>query len=741
MRVPLRGYLGLLGRYLRPWRGRVAALGLVLAAMIGLQLLGPQILRLFIDGAVQGAGHAGLVSSAVLFMLVALAQQLTAATGRYLGEDIGLRATNELRGDLVAWCLHLDMALWRATRPGELIERTDGDVELLANFFSQFVVGLLANLVLLVAILVVLFGESAVAGLAMTAFSAAALWALFAARNYAVPYWEAVRGYSGRFYGFLGEHLSGTEDIQGLGAGRHVFRRLQELLRSWYPVARRADIAGISMWMLSTAVFAVGTAISFAVGAHLYARGALSIGTVYLMFHYTQLLRRPIDQVRTQMQNLQRASAGIVRIQRLLETKPAIADGPGGATVAAAAPDAEAEAGAGHADGGALSVAFRRVSFSYAAGSEAVLRDVHFELAPGKALGLLGRTGSGKTTVARLLLRLYDPSSGAVLVGGIPTATYRLADLRSVVGMVSQDVEILSGTVRDNLTFFADGEGRPEDDDALWAVLEELGLAGWCRGLDRGLDTVVGGGGQGLSAGEAQLLGLARVFPRSPRVIVLDEASSRLDPATGHLLEKALDRLLAGRTVSLFILIRINSRVALLTFGPMISVVLLSRAVRGRLQEYRRASRQAAAAAVGAMGEVFGAVQAVKLAVAEERATAHIRRLGERRRRLQLMDRLATEVLGAVYFNTVSVGTGLVLLLAAGSMADGTFSVGDFSLFAYYIGYVSDFTHFLGQMTIILRHSRVSMQRLTELMPGAGPDALVRHSPVYLDSPPPGRPA
>jgi len=241
----------------------------------------------------------------------------------------------------------------------------------------------------------------------------------------------------------------------------------------------------------------------------------------------------------------------------------------------------------------------------------------------------------------------------------------------------------------------------------------------------------------------------ANVFERileRPGATALDEtvgeAISRfrddvmqVEHATSHLLDVIGMAGFAG--ISLYILLSINARVAALTFGPMIAVVLLSRAVASRIERYRRASREAAAAAVGAMGEAFTAVQAVKLAVAEDHVTAHIRRLNERRRRVQLQDRLVTEVLNSVYFNTVSIGTGLILLLAAGSMADGSFTVGDFSLFSFYIGYVSDFSTFLGWMAILLRQSKVSMQRLIEMMPGAGPAVLVSHSPIYLDSPPP----
>jgi ABC-type multidrug transport system fused ATPase/permease subunit len=158
-------------------------------------------------------------------------------------------------------------------------------------------------------------------------------------------------------------------------------------------------------------------------------------------------------------------------------------------------------------------------------------------------LGLLGRTGSGKTTIARLLFRLYDPTEGAVRLGGVDVRAPRLAELRRRVGVVSQDVQLFHATVRDNVTFF----DPSVPDDRIVAVLDEVGLGPWLRRQPRGLEAELRGAG-GLSAGEAQLLAFARVFLKDPGLVVLDEASSRLDPATERLLERAVDRLLAGRT-------------------------------------------------------------------------------------------------------------------------------------------------------------------------------------------------
>lgn len=183
-------------------------------------------------------------------------------------------------------------------------------------------------------------------------------------------------------------------------------------------------------------------------------------------------------------------------------------------------------------------IEFDNVSFAYRDG-EPVLRDVSFRLEAGATLGLLGRTGSGKTTITRLICRLYDPAAGEIRFDGEPIPLATLAQLHAHVGVVTQDVQLFQASVRDNLTFF---DPRLPD-ERLRDVLDDLGLGPWLARQAAGLDTVLVGGG-GLSAGEAQLLAFARVFLKQPGVVVLDEASSRLDPATERLLGRAMERLL-----------------------------------------------------------------------------------------------------------------------------------------------------------------------------------------------------
>ncbi len=193
-----------------------------------------------------------------------------------------------------------------------------------------------------------------------------------------------------------------------------------------------------------------------------------------------------------------------------------------------------------------MRVELEDVTFAYgdAHGGEIVLDRLDVDIHPGRTVGVLGRSGSGKTTLARLLTRLYDPVAGTVRIGEIDVRDMEVHDLRHSVGMITQDVQLFRATVRDNLTFFADDV----DDEDLLRRVEALGLGDWLRSLPEGLDTMLETGGAGLSAGQAQLLAFCRIYLADPGLVILDEASSRVDPATEQLIERAVDGLLADRT-------------------------------------------------------------------------------------------------------------------------------------------------------------------------------------------------
>ncbi|HUS16200.1 MAG TPA: ABC transporter ATP-binding protein, partial [Chloroflexia bacterium] len=284
MKIPVRQYWALLAGYLRPQRVRVVGLMLLLILSIGMELLNPQIVRYFIDTALAGGALESLLAAAALFIGVALLHQVLSVISTYLGENVAWTATNALRLDLAAHCLHLDLTFHKARTPGELIERIDGDVNVLSNFFAQFTIHMLSNVVLLLGVLALLWREDWRVGLAMTLFALITLAILLRIRNLAVPYWTQVREVSAGFFGFLGEHLAGTEDTRANGATGYVMHRFHSLLRGWLPVQRKAGLTGYSMWMTTLGVFAVGNAVAFALGAVLWREGVITLGSVYLIF-------------------------------------------------------------------------------------------------------------------------------------------------------------------------------------------------------------------------------------------------------------------------------------------------------------------------------------------------------------------------------------------------------------------------------------------------------------------------
>jgi ATP-binding cassette subfamily B protein/ATP-binding cassette subfamily C protein len=536
MQIPLKQYSTLLAHYLKPQQFRVAGLVIALLGSIGLQILNPQILGYFIDTAVSGGAQQKLFIAAFLFIGLALLTQILTVTATYLGETVAWAATNTLRFDLAKHCLNLDLSFHKSYTPGDLLERVDGDVNLLSRFFSQMVIHVFGNGILLLGILIVLFFENPLAGTSLTLFAAIALSLLLGLQSLAIAPWAEYRQMSAEFFGFLGEHLVGREDIKANGAVGYVMRRFHKMLQQWLPIYQKARFASTLLWSTSVGLFTAGNAIALAVSAYLWNQQVIAISTAYVIFHYTNLLNQPLERIREELEELQQVEASIYRIQELLRMGSQLKD-----------------SGSSCLPAGALSVSFNNVWFSYEGikqwksnekPSTPALQNISLYLAPGQTLGLLGHTGSGKSTIARLLLRLYDIQSGEIRLGDVPIAQTSLSQLRQRVGLVTQDVQLFQASVRDNLTFF----NPTISDRQILENLELLGLWEWLLTLPHGLNTQLGSDNAGLSAGQAQLLAFARVFLKNPGLVILDEASSRLDPMTEKLIEQAIAHLLQNRT-------------------------------------------------------------------------------------------------------------------------------------------------------------------------------------------------
>lgn len=525
MDVQLRQYWQLLARYLRPLWPQVLVLAFLLFGGIGLQLLVPQIIGRFIDTTQVGGSLKVIMLLAVLYILLTVLQKLVNFFSTYLAETIGWTATNALRADLVEHILRLDMGFHKTHTPGELIQRIDDDMTALASFFALFLIMIAGNVLLLLGILVLLSISNWWIGLGFTCYCLLIFGVLSQIQKLAVKRFAEARVAKANHYGFLEEHLDGTEDIRAAGAEDYVQRRLLLLVRRSMEVWRGALVVSNFTAFSTNLLRCIGYTGGLALGAYLYLQHQISIGTMFVLVYYIGMLAQPLEGIREQVQNLQEATASIERVAMLQKIQPEVQEGSGAVLAA-----------------GPLQVDFSAVTFCYE--QQPVLQDISFAIQPGKVLGLLGRTGSGKTTLARLLFRLADPQCGSISLNKIAIRDLELADLRRHVGMVTQDVQLFKASVRDNLTFF---DATISDED-IELALRELGLWSWVETLPDGLHTELVAGGQGLSTGEAQILAFARVFLQHPDLVILDEASSHLDPATEHLLERAVDRLLLDRT-------------------------------------------------------------------------------------------------------------------------------------------------------------------------------------------------
>ncbi len=321
-----------LARYLRPQARRLATLAAFLIAAIGTQLISPLIVRRFIDAAAQGGAHVSLTvlwMLAVAFIAAAIVTQLLQIGATYFSEQLAWTATNALRRDLATHTLGLDMSFHTATSPGDVIERVDGDVAALANFFSQFVLQIIGGALLLIGIFVVLILADWRIGGALGAVAIVAGLTMHAMRNVARPQWERVRNAFSTFSAFLEERIAGLEDIRANGGGAHAMRRFAVINRELATANMAATRRGQWIYLVASGLFSLGFAIALAVGARLYLLHAVTIGAVFMFMQYAGMMAQPIVLIGTQLQQFQTASASLTRIRGLLALGPQLKDGPG----------------------------------------------------------------------------------------------------------------------------------------------------------------------------------------------------------------------------------------------------------------------------------------------------------------------------------------------------------------------------------------------------------------------------
>ncbi len=511
---------------LRPDARRWAVLGALLAASSALALAGPLVVRTIVDQATKGAGTGTFVGLALAFLTIAITTQVVGVVVIRYATITAWGTTNQLRLRMTRHVLGLDHEFHRSHTPGELIQRVDGDVTSVSDFLSQVVPKAVGGLLLIAGVLAVVTAIDWRIGLGMLLYLVVALAVLLTMRHRAISEAADEMGALARLYGGIEERLTAAEDLRANGAGAHAMWRFVEDSSGMLRSSIRRQRAFLRMWWAVQGAVTVGSVLSLAASAALVASGAITLGTGFLLFQYVQVISRPLEDVVHQLETVQKANGAMVRVVDLLAIEPTIVD-----------------RGTVSPPPGALGVACRNVSFAYgrSADEQVVLQGLDLDVAPGRSVGVVGRTGSGKTTFSRLLLRLVEPTTGRLSLGGVAIRDIPMAELRCRVALVPQEVELFQGTIRDNVTLF---DAAPTDAE----VVEALQRAGLASLTAAGIHRTLGAGGAGLSAGESQLLALARVWLRQPDLVVLDEATARIDPITEQRLEAAVAELIRGRT-------------------------------------------------------------------------------------------------------------------------------------------------------------------------------------------------
>ncbi|MFH1034763.1 MAG: ABC transporter ATP-binding protein [Pseudomonadota bacterium] len=501
----------------------ISAAGHILIRQDHLALLESQQLM-----TLRGPDARGLLGLALIFTLAAATAFGLGFAQQMLLERTGQEMMFSIRQRLYRHLLGRSLGFFSKNPVGKLVTRLTNDVQNLNELYTSTLVAMFQDMFLITGIVVVLLWlnfKLALVCLALSPLIGLMAW-LFS--RLARDAFRDLQGHLGRINSRLSETLSGLMVVKLFRAeeqGRVEFQRLNQ---DYYRAGMR-QIKVMSVFMPLTELFS-----SLAVGLILWhgggqvVRDALSLGTLVAFLTYMQMFFRPVRDLAEKYNILQAAMASAERIFHLLDNQDALPE-----------PDAESPAG----EPGPGLVRFEHVTFGYAEG-QPVLKDVDFSIPPGQTWAVVGPTGAGKTSLVSLLLRFYDPQQGRVLIDGQDLRELSPRDLAQRVSLVAQEVFLLAGSVEDNIRL-----ARPRVSvQGLRQALEVSGAAGFVAGLPEGLATRLGEGARKLSSGQRQLLALARALAGDPRVLVLDEATSSVDPESERLIQEALPRVMAGRT-------------------------------------------------------------------------------------------------------------------------------------------------------------------------------------------------
>jgi ATP-binding cassette subfamily B protein len=516
----------------KPFKLNILWGALILVLSSGLELLPPLLLKRAIDINIAGSDFEGLLVTVGIYVILQVATFGVNYLMLVMLESLGVKMVSALKSQLLVHMLDMDIAYYDQHPVGKLIARVESDTEAIRRLFTSTMFTVLKAMVSLVGIILIMMRVSLPLFLAVSALIPVIALLTILFQKKVRPMFVLVRKKYADIVAYLTEMVQGMKVIQAFSRENAVKGKMDKLNRSYIKILFPADILDMGFFSLMGVFEMTGLAIILLMGGSMVAMGTLTIGAMVLFLGYLRQFFMPVYAFSEQVGIMQRAFAAAERVFEIMDIRPKVID-PVSANVWDSFDD---------------KIEFRNVNFSYLtrAGKDEpdwVLRDISFAIKKGERIALVGATGGGKSSIINLMLRFYDPQIGSITIDGVDIRNIPIERLRRHFGLVLQDVFLFPGTVRDNLTLGAD-MGRKQ----LERAVEILGLQRMLAKMPHGLESELAERGANLSQGERQLVSFARALAFDPQILILDEATSSVDPMSERLIQQGIKKLLEGRT-------------------------------------------------------------------------------------------------------------------------------------------------------------------------------------------------
>lgn len=514
--------------YVKPhWKAFLVAVLLLLLAIAG-ELAGPLVLRAVIDDAIPSGSSSEIIRLSGLFAAIFLVTMAIAYVQVIIASRIGLGIVRSLKRQLFDHVLTLSMGFFHANPSGKLMARVESDTERVRMLFSETSMALLRNAAMVVGTMVIMFRANGYIALRVLAITVpVALISIPVLKRMRVIWGKVRRSYAS-IAAVASEFVRAVPVLQVFGTTGFAREKMHREGKEYFRREMKASLLEYGFWSFLGTLEIGAVAVILVAGRPGVISGAVTVGTVVLFVEYTRRLFGPLVMFGETLNQIQRALASGERLMEILDTETLTPDG----SIAGGFPSDWER------------IEFQDVWFRYSEESDWALKGVSFVLRRGETIALVGDSGGGKSTIVSLLMRFHYPQKGSIVMDGVNINDYTLDSWRSGLGLVLQEVNLFSGSLSGNLTLFDHTVSREAQENALRAI--EAGEL--LDSIPGGLDGRISEGGANLSMGQRQLINIARAMLRQPEILVLDEATSSVDPGTEKRIQRATDIALEGRT-------------------------------------------------------------------------------------------------------------------------------------------------------------------------------------------------